>query len=633
MTRMSNYQQNLNPSQLAAVQHHAGPAIVLAGAGSGKTKVLTTRAACLIQDHNIPPESILLVTFTNKSAQEMKKRINNLTGLTPSYVGTFHSLCAKILRKEGYQIGLLPSYIIYDADDQLSLIKQIIKDKDIKKGEIKPQAAKATISRAKNEMLSPGEYENIASGSVQELTAQIFTEYEKRLRAANAVDFDDLLIKTVQLLKNNPDVLSRYQKQFVHVLVDEYQDTNKAQYQLIKLLSQPQNNVFVVGDFSQSIYAWRGADYRNLIHFKKDFPNVTEYRLEQNYRSTQSILDIATAVISRNKSHPILELWTENKNRSQSQLYQTETQNNEAQQIADLIRENMNSFRYSQMAVLYRTNAQSRAFEEEFLKRAIPYQLIGGYKFYERKEVKDVISYLRIAVNPADQVSAQRAMKLGKRRLDQFMTALAEQKEDHLSEQPPAKILEKILASTQYLQKYDPDNQDDLNRIENVQELINVAGQFTNTSNFLENIALIQDDYLHDLETNQNQHRVSLMSLHSAKGLEFEVVFMVGMEDGLLPHSRSFFDQEQMEEERRLCYVGITRAKQKLYFSFARHRFTYQGKSNTIPSRFLGDIPEHLLMSFGKDLTQSKIKPIQLDNPDLDMLLDDKMDIKEFLSR
>ncbi len=637
MATVPAYLENLNPEQKKAVTHAGGPAVVLAGAGSGKTRVLTTRAAWLIDEQQLSPESLLLVTFTNKAAGEMKKRISHMTGLLPQYVGTFHSLCAKILRRDGYAINLPPGYTIYDADDQLALLKQIYKTHHLSSKELNPRSVKATISKLKNELLSPMEYQEIAYGRYQEQTAQIYDWYQQALTKAEAVDFDDLLTKTVELLQKQPAILSRYQRLFAHVLVDEYQDTNKAQYQLIKLLALPQNNLFIVGDFSQSIYAWRGADYRNLLHFQKDFAPCAEYRLERNYRSTQSILDTASAIISHNKSHPILKLWTENSVQEKYTCTEAANQMDEAAQVAQIIRSHLDQFKYEQMAILYRTNAQSRAFEEEFLKAAIPYRIVGGYKFYERKEVKDLLAYLRVIINSHDQVSEQRALKIGKRRFTQLKSELPVADFEQLVNLPPAQLLEKIIKVTNYLEKFDGQLPEDQARLDNIKELLNVASQFEQTHIFLENVALIQDDYLADLDSSPDNNKVNLMSLHSAKGLEFEVVFLVGMEDGLLPHSRSFFDQEQMEEERRLCYVGITRSKQKLYFSYARHRFNYQTPSKTVPSRFLADIPQSLL-SFVSDhpaprFAQLSGQAAPIDDQTFTALINDDLDVISFLDQ
>lgn len=588
----------LNDQQKAAVLHASGPAMVLAGAGSGKTRVLTTRVAWLVQEQKVDPSEILLVTFTNKAAQEMGQRVQSLTGAKLPFSGTFHRIAANILRRDGYHVGLKPGFTIYDADDQLSLIKQIYKAQGFSTKENNPNAVKATISKAKNEMLTWEEYERLASGQFQEFTARIYKLYQRALQEQQAVDFDDLLLKVVQLLESQKTVLDFYQTQLSHVLIDEYQDTNKVQYQLTKLFARPQNNVYIVGDFAQSIYAWRGADYRNLLNLKQDFPEIVEYRLEQNYRSTQTILDAATAVISKANDFPVLQLWTENTIKEPINLLETETGDDEARQVVDQIYKLRHDFPYGSMVILYRTNAQSRPFEEALVKSGIPYRLVGGFKFYERKEIKDLLAYLRLVVNPQDTVSYERALKLGKRRLQDFLTwreTLGGEASREGETAAPLELLQQILKATHYLDMFDKEDPEDYARIENIQELQNVASQFTDARILLENVALVQDDYLADVDNVQQRDTLTLMSLHSAKGLEFPVVFMVGMEDGILPHSRSLMDKNQMEEERRLTYVGITRAKEKLFMSYARVRWIFGTPTYGLRSRFLRDIPENLI--------------------------------------
>lgn len=589
--------------------------MVLAGAGSGKTRVLTTRVAWLIQEKQVSPHEILLVTFTNKAAQEMNHRVLELTGSKLPFSGTFHRIAANILRRDGYLIGLSPGFTIYDTDDQATLIKQIYKEHGFSVKDYNPRAIKSSISTAKNEMLTYEEYEKLAQGQYQEFVARVYKLYQRALKEQQAVDFDDLLLLVTELFKSNKTVLGRYQEQLQHVMIDEYQDTNKVQYQLTKYFALPQNNIYVVGDFAQSIYAWRGADYRNLLHLKTDFANIEEYRLEQNYRSTQSILDAATTVISFNTDHPILQLWTENTKTDKLTLVETETGEEEAQHVIQTMQGLRGEYNYQDMVVLYRTNAQSRPFEEALVRAGIPYRLVGGFKFYERKEIKDLLAYLRLVINPKDSVSRERATKLGKKRLAKFEEWKATQTlyrpddsplpaEAEVSDSPPEPqvtqsqpylLLKQILDVTQYQDLFDKNDPEDASRLENIQELLNVAAQFEDVAVLLENVALVQDDYLADVDDDTPQNVVTLMSLHSAKGLEFPVVFMVGMEDGLLPHSRSLMDKAQMEEERRLCYVGITRAKEKLFFSYARLRWTYGNPTYGLRSRFLRDIPAELL--------------------------------------
>lgn len=601
---MSALLDNLNKDQKQAVLHHEGPALVLAGAGSGKTRVLTTRVAYLIEEQKVSPSNILLVTFTNKAAHEMNKRVLDLTGSKLPFSGTFHSLCAKILRINGHKIGLNNYFVIYDSDEQLELIKQVYADLNLNVKEINPRAVHGTISSAKNEMLSAEEYERLATGKYQETVARVYKLYQHKLKENQAVDFDDLLLLTNQLFAQDKPTLAYYQDLIKFVLVDEYQDTNKVQYQLTKYLAKPQNNLFVVGDFSQSIYAWRGADYKNMMLLKNDFPDLKEYRLEQNYRSTQSILDAATQVISHNKSHPILSLWTENISDAKIVHLECESGESEAMEVVGKIK-NLIDYSYSDVAILYRTNAQSRLFEEACVKKGVPYKLVGGFKFYERKEIKDVLSYLKLAINPNDTVSRDRALKIGKRRFIAFEVSSKEWKLDELN---PAELLEKILTATTYRDKYNQKDEDDLDKLNNIKELLNVAAQFEKVESLLENIALVQDNEMADQNLDEPRNAITMMSLHSAKGLEFPVVFMVGMEEGLLPHSRALLDKEQMEEERRLCYVGITRAREKLILSNARHRFVYGSGSYATISRFLLDIDGGIIKKEGRqsfDYTQN----------------------------
>ena len=586
----------LNPEQQQAVIHEKGPAVVLAGAGSGKTTVLTTRVSWLISEKNVSPFNILVVTFTNKAAKEIKERITQTTGMDIPWSGTFHSLCAKILRIDGQSIGLSQNFVIYDSKDQLALIKDIYTKNNFSNEDFNMKAVQAAISNAKNELLSPSAYADVAFGGFQNHVAKVYKIYQYELGKASAVDFDDLLSKALKLLKEDQIIREKYQNKFEHVLVDEYQDTNKAQYNLTKILAQPQNNLFVVGDFCQSIYAWRGADYKNMMQLKQNFPDIKEYLLEQNYRSNQTILDAATQVISHNTTHPILKLWTDKPLGNRITCFEAENGNTEAKKIVNFIRSHSSGMELGEIAILYRTNAQSRAFEEALMQSGIPYKLIGGTKFYERKEVKDVIAYLRYALNSFDLVSFQRIQKLGKRRFSKFNEWIQKQNTSELLTENPASLLKDILDITDYLDKFKRQTEENLDRKANVEELLSVAVQFDSTAQFLENIALIQDNVFADGNKEEDSKRsVNLMSLHSAKGLEFEVVFLVGMEEGLMPHSRSMTDNEQMEEERRLCYVGITRAKTKLYLTYARTRTQYGIPSANTTSRFIFDIPEDLI--------------------------------------
>ena len=669
MPSIDDFLSQLNEKQQQAVVHNAGPAVILAGAGSGKTRVLTTRTAWLIQKQQVSPDKILLMTFTNKAAGEMNKRVQQLTGYKLPYSGTFHGFCARILRRESEAIGLSSDYLIYDAADQTTLLKQIYKDKNISTQKFKLNTVKALISNAKNDLMDVDEYEQQADDDFHQTVAKIYRWYQQRLLQQNAVDFDDLLNNMVTLFSHHPQILEKYQQQFEHVLVDEYQDTNKAQYQLTKQLSLPQRNVYVVGDFSQSIYAWRGADYRNLFYLKQDFKDIAEYRLEQNYRSTQQILTAATKLISNNTTHPILKLWTNKKTGEPVTILATNSSDAEAEAVTAQIKDltTNHHYQYEDIAILYRTNAQSRAFEEGFIKTGIPYRLIGGFKFYERREVRDVLAYLRLVVNDQDRVSEARVLKLGKRRYQKFKDLLTKKStKNELNLDAPYEILQEILNATDYLDKYNSKDPEDGERLTNIQELLNVASQFQDTTLFLENVSLVQDEQMKDLPLGQSSNKVTMMSLHSAKGLEFPVVFMVGMEEGLLPHSRSLFEAEQLEEERRLCYVGITRAKEKLFMTYAQSRWLYGRSSESRPSRFLSQIPPDVSVQrqfvgsngnrYQRKAAQQKnngasykswyknpkktqpAKPkkeyrlgIEISESDLDDLLNDKLDIEDFL--
>jgi len=628
----------LNEQQRAAVLHPEGPAIVLAGAGSGKTKVLTTRVAYLIAEKKVNPDSILLVTFTNKAAGEMNKRVFELTGRQLRFSGTFHSLCTKILRIHADKTNRSHDFTIYDSNDQLSLIKHIYKDRSFDPKKYTPQFFKSLISQAKNEMLVPEEYKALAHDDAQEFAAKVYQIYQYKLRELNAFDFDDLLLETVNLLQNDKEILGYYQDQVEHVLVDEYQDTNKAQYFLTKFFAHPHDNLYVVGDFSQSIYAWRGADYRNLMRLGQDFEKIKEYKLEQNYRSTQTILDAATQVISQNTSHPVLGLWTENTQSEPITVIENADETTEAMKVAQCIRQQV-GYSYQDFAILYRTNAQSRAFEEVFVKEKIPYRIVGGVRFYDRKEIKDLISYLRLLLNPQDLVSMERAQKNGKRRLNKLLQWQTTE-EEKIKTLSPLELLESVIKKTEYLSTFDEKDPQDSARIENIQELLNTAAQFEDTTVFLENVALVQDGFFHDVDGSNAKPGVTLMSLHSAKGLEFPVVFLVGMEEGLLPHQQSLWDKEELEEERRLCYVGITRAKEKLFCIYAQRRWNFGKITHSTRSRFLSDIKKHLLEEIGVSHPNGNVKVGYtatytgrkiIDDDTLDALLDGEMNIKEFL--
>lgn len=607
---MAHILNDLNPSQQEAVKHQEGPLLVLAGAGSGKTRALTYRAAYLIQERGISPENILLLTFTNKAAGEMKERIrkllitnNKLLITNLPFAGTFHSFCARLLRQEGKAIGLSANYLIYDETDQRETIKRALEKLDIPQKDFNPRSVLNAISQVKNELIPALEYPQYAKGPYQTTVARIYLTYQRFLKDAQALDFDDLLMETVRLLKKEDVVLKKYQHRYQYILVDEWQDTNHAQYVLTKLLAKKWRNLNVVGDASQSIYGWRGADYRNLIRLQEDFPEIKIINLERNYRSTQTILDAANEVIKHNHSHPILKLWTKNPQGEKISFYQAQSEKDEADFIIRAIQEHLLKSKQknlNQFAVLYRTNAQSRVIEEQLLHTGIPYTLVGGVRFYDRKETKDVLAYLRLLINPQDKVSHQRVEKLGKRRFKKFIELAKKLKGEEIEKLTTSEIMDETFETTGYLELYDPEREEDLMRLENIKELKSVAAEFPQLIDFLENVALVQQEYLPagvGLSKEKKNNAVTLMTAHAAKGLEFPFVFMVGMEEGLFPHSRSLLDQSEIEEERRLCYVGMTRAKQKLFLSSATRRLYFGQRSINMVSRFLSEIPLHLFES------------------------------------
>ena len=487
----------LNTEQKAAVIQTEGPVIILAGAGSGKTRVLVYRVLYLVLEQKISPTNLLMITFTNKAAGEMIERIlkafaeRKISGQPTA--GTFHSICAKILRWEGRQIGIPINFQIFDVQDQVETMKEALVSLDLSPKEVKPKAVLQTISQAKNQMIDHKMYLSFAHGYFQEIVAKVYPVYQDALQDHNALDFDDLLLKTIELFKKNPETLSKYQDKFKYVLVDEYQDTNEAQYQLTKLLGGKTRNLCIVGDFSQSIYSFRGADFRNLEKFKKDFPEAKVFPLSQNYRSTQKILDAAYAVISNNTLHPILSLWTENKGGQDIVIFSAESEHNEAEFIIQQIFEEMhknNKLNFSDFAVLYRTNAQSRAIEETFLHNSIPYILVGGTRFYERREVKDVLAYLAFIANPKNKVAFKRLNKIGKKRFNLFLQYLEEFKQkNYIEEKNTIEIMDEVLSRTSYLALFDEKDPEDKGRIENIKELRSVAIEFPNLTQFLENVA------------------------------------------------------------------------------------------------------------------------------------------------
>jgi DNA helicase-2/ATP-dependent DNA helicase PcrA len=598
-----DFLKDLNKEQLQAVIQKDGPMIILAGAGSGKTRVLTYKVINLI-DEGVEPDNILMVTFTNKAATEMKERMgkffqkeNRHYSQNPT-IATFHALCAKLLRIEGEQIGIPKNFLIYDTQDQKDAIKEAFNLLGISAKEYKPASVLGTISQAKNELITEADYPQFARGHFQEVVSRVYLIYQKILKENGALDFDDLILKTVELFRKNKEILEKYQNKYKYILVDEYQDTNHAQYLLTKMLSQKWNNICVVGDFSQSIYSFRGADFLNLSKFKEDFKNTKTFSLSQNYRSTQRILDSASSVISKNHTHPVLELWTENKQGEDVSVFEAINEQKEAEFIVeyiDKIKYQNPNLKYYDFAVLYRTNAQSRSIEEVFLHKSVPYILIGGTRFYERKEIKDVLAYLRVLNNPKDKISLKRVEKIGKGRFAKFLEF--KEQLDENNKINTIDLMDSVIKATEYLSFYDEKDEEDLARLENIKELRSVAISFPDMTQFLENVSLVEQEYLpdHVKDSDGKSDAVNLMTLHAAKGLEFAVVFMVGMEEGLFPHSRSYMDKNELEEERRLCYVGMTRAKEKLFLTYARKRLFFGQKTSNIVSRFILELPERTL--------------------------------------
>ena len=630
----SDLLEGLNPEQQKAVKTTDGPLLILAGAGSGKTKTLTHRVAFIVKNQLATSSQILGVTFTNKAAKEMRERVATLLGDNAEhrsfmpYMGTFHSMCVKILRIDGQYIGLASNFVIFDESDRTALIKQLSKQQSIDEKQFPSRMIGSIISSAKNELLSPAEYTGIASTPNQKTAARIFPLYEKGLRDQQALDFDDLIGRTVSLLENNPEVKEKWRRQFKYILIDEYQDTNAAQYKLIKLFTNEHKNICVVGDDWQSIYSWRGADFKNILNFERDYPNATIIKLEQNYRSTKLILDAAHAVILKNKDRSDKKLWTAANDGQPVQMVQVQNERAEGEAIIRRIQTyvDMHLRKYNDFAVLYRTNAQSRSIEEQFVRYGIPYKIVGGVRFYDRSEIKDIIGYLRLIYQPEDLVSFSRVVNvpsrgIGAKSMQNFLDwrimenltldeafanienapLMAKAKnalKDFISvvqslraaseELPVSVLIDKLLKATDYLKHLDDGSVQAEARQENVKELMSVAKAYSEVglSSFLEEVALISD--LDGL--NNSNDSVTLMTLHAAKGLEFPVVFMPGMEESIFPHSRALFDQSEMEEERRLCYVGMTRAREELFMMYTDSRILYGGLQHNPPSRFLSEI-------------------------------------------
>lgn len=638
---MQSLLDGLNREQQQAVQHTEGPLLILAGAGSGKTKVLTVRIAYLLAQ-GVNPYEILAITFTNKAAKEMKSRVEGLVGDVANriWLSTFHSFCAKFLRFElDNFLGYNSNFTIYDTSDSQVVIKAALKALNLDDKYYPVGAMISAISDAKNKLMFASDYRKQARDFYQQKVADVYEYYERELRKNNALDFDDLLLVAVKLLQSNVAVLDKYSKRFRYVMIDEYQDTNHAQYLLAYLLSSHWKNIAVVGDADQSIYAWRGADIQNILDFEKDYPNCTSIKLEQNYRSTKIILDAANAVIDHNEGRPEKNLWTDKVEGAKIQHFTAQSEHEEAAFIGDTIvkKHDIHGVPYGDMAILYRTNAQSRVLEEALIKRALPYTMVGGTKFYDRKEIKDVLAYLRVLYNPFDDLSLLRIINVPKRSIGAttvsklqdyarengtslFMTLTQLHLVDTIKGKTKEKleefgiliftlvaemddksvldILEAILDRTGYLaQLEESTDPQDQARAENIGELLSVAKDFQDTNptgtveDFLEQVALVND--VDSFE--QEESKVTLMTLHAAKGLEFPIVFLGGLEEGLFPHSRTLMNPEEIEEERRLAYVGITRAEKELYISNATTRTVFGRTSSYLPSRFIDEIPAELV--------------------------------------
>ncbi|MPZ72039.1 MAG: DNA helicase PcrA [Nitriliruptorales bacterium] len=651
--------EGLNPEQRSAVLHDEGPLLIVAGAGSGKTRVLTHRIAHLVRERSVHPQEILAITFTNKAASEMKDRVGRLVGdrlvgldrdengvvrARPwggMWVSTFHSACARLLRTQAPRLGYKQSFTIYDAADSARLVGMCIKELHIDPKRVPPRGVAAAISNAKNELIDFDTYGLRADTWFDKQVAEVYRMYQERLHRASAFDFDDLLVKTVEVFQLFDDVLERYRNQFRHVLVDEWQDTNRAQYQMVVLLAEEHRNIAVVGDDAQSIYRFRGADIRNILEFEKDFPDATRIVLDRNYRSTQNILDAANAVIANNARQLDKHLWTDAGHGVKVVRYTADNEHDEAAFIAEEVDRlaDQHRMRYGDIAVFYRTNAQSRVLEEVLIRLGMPYQIIGGTRFYERKEIKDILAYLQVLVNPTDDIAAKRILNVPRRGIGakteealdlfagrervSFMEACRRVEENHLlsaraigavrdfvtvvdnlrtvvvEDQPSLhRVVELTWERTGYLAELEAERTvEALGRAENVRELAGVADDFAELQpdatlgEFLERVSLVSDaDQLAD-----DQSKVTLMTMHNAKGLEFPVVFVVGMEDGVFPHHRSLGDPDEMEEERRLCYVAMTRAEQRLYLTCAWSRSLFGGTNANPPSRFLREVPKDLV--------------------------------------
>ncbi|NEN82295.1 DNA helicase PcrA [Paenibacillus elgii] len=635
--------QKLNPQQRRAVETTDGPLLIMAGAGSGKTRVLTHRIAYLIGTRKAAPWSILAITFTNKAAREMQERVSALVGPQGQdiWVSTFHSMCVRILRRDISRIGFTSNFTILDSGDQLSVIKNCMKEMNIDSKKFEPKAVQAAISNAKNELLTPEKFERKIGDYFDGIVAKVYSSYQRKLKANNSLDFDDLIMTTIELFQQVPEVLDFYQNKFQYLHVDEYQDTNRAQYMLCRMLADKYKRICVVGDSDQSIYRWRGADISNILDFEKDYPNATTILLEQNYRSTSNILNAANKVIANNTGRKPKNLWTDKGDGQKIRLYQADSEHEEGYFITGEIRKNVDKGRrFSDHAILYRTNAQSRVVEEILIKSDIPYQIVGGIKFYDRKEIKDILAYLRLISNPDDDISFARIVNVPKRGIGdttverlgaaagQFgvsmfamlenvdsmeigakaRNALADFRDmienlyrmvDYLS---VTELTEKMLEMSGYREELKRENTiESQARLENIDEFLSVTMDFEKRNedkslvSFLTDLALIADIDSMNQDPEAGKQGVVLMTMHSAKGLEFPVVFIMGLEEGVFPHSRALMDNEELEEERRLAYVGITRAEEELFLTCARMRTLFGRTTANAPSRFLQELPQELL--------------------------------------
>ncbi len=626
----------LNPAQRDAVTTTEGPLLVLAGAGSGKTRVLTYRIAYLLEECGVAPHEVLAITFTNKAAEEMRGRLDRLVGPSARgmWVMTFHAACVRMLRRDAERIGFSSSFSIYDEDDRKRVVSTVLASLDIDPKRFPPSGVVSRISAAKNELVGPEEYATMAATPPEKMTARVYAEYEERLSAANAMDFDDLLVRAVRLMDEAPDVLDRWRDRFKHILVDEYQDTNRAQYTLVNMLAASHRNLMVVGDDDQSIYSWRGADIRNILDFEGDYPEATVIKLEQNYRSTKTILAAANYVVANNADRKPKTLWTANAEGEAVTRYLASDERDEARFVADEVERLLvvDKRSYADFAVFYRTNAQSRVLEDQLLRAGVPYQIVGGTRFFDRAEIRDVMAYLRVVENPADPVPLVRIINRPRRGIgDTTVAALQEVARsdgvtlaaaiahasdgDTLGSGPRGRVaafaemldgmravegdlrdrIERIIELSGLVKALEAERTTEAQgRIENVREFLGVVDDFVAShaeagfTDFLEWVALRSD-----LDTMvEGDRAVTLMTLHSAKGLEFPVVFLTGMEDGLFPHANSMFEPKGLEEERRLAYVGMTRARERLYLTHAHQRSLYGSSRHNPPSMFLGEIPE-----------------------------------------